>query len=74
VIQQTIVHWIHFLLALINSYLILVFRVLLLLNDERTNQADYSYLPQVGIALFLIWMIYLPARLWSYPKFVDEEL
>jgi hypothetical protein len=61
-------------IKLINSYLILVFRVLLLLNDERTNQADYSYLPQVGIALFLTWMIYLPARLWSYPKFVDEEL
>jgi uncharacterized membrane protein len=73
-IQQTIVHWIHFLLAMTNSYLILVFRVLLLLNDERTNQADYNYLPQVGIALFLTWMIYLPARLWSYPKFVDEEL
>ena len=58
IIQQTCVHWIHFLLALINTYLILAFRVLLLLNDERTNQADYSYLPKVGIALFLIWMIY----------------
>lgn len=74
IIQQTCVHWIHFLLALINTYLILVFRVLLLLNDERTNQADYSYLPKVGIALFLIWMIYLPARLWSYPNSTDEEL
>lgn len=74
IIQQTCVHWIHFLLALINTYLILVFRVLLLLNDERTNQADYSYLPNVGIALFLIWMIYLPARLWSYPNSTDEEL
>jgi uncharacterized membrane protein len=74
IIQQTCVHWLHFLLAIINSYLILSFRVLLLLNDERTNQADYSYLPKVGIALFLIWMIYLPARLWSYPNFVDEDL
>jgi uncharacterized membrane protein len=74
IIQQTCVHWIHFLLALINTYLILAFRVLLLLNDERTNQADYSYLPKVGIALFLIWMIYLPARLWSYPNSTDEEL
>jgi uncharacterized membrane protein len=74
IIQQTCVHWIHFLLALINTYLILVFRVLLLLNDERTNQADYSYLPKVGIALFLTWMIYLPARLWSYPNSTDEEL
>ena len=74
IIQQTSVHWIHFLLALINTYLILVFRVLLLLNDERTNQADYSYLPKVGIALFLTWMIYLPARLWSYPNSTDEEL
>lgn len=74
IIQQTCVHWIHFLLALINTYLILAFRVLLLLNDERTNQTDYSYLPKVGIALFLIWMIYLPARLWSYPNSTDEEL
>lgn len=74
IIQQTCVHWVHFLLALINTYLILVFRVLLLLNDERTNQADYSYLPKVGIALSLIWMIYLPARLWSYPNSTDEEL
>jgi len=74
IIQQTFVHWIHFLLALINTYLILVFRVLLLLNDERTNQADYSYLPKVGIILLLLWLIYLPVRLWSYPTFVDEEL
>lgn len=74
ILQQTCIHWIHFLLALINTYLILVFRVLLLLNDERTNQADYSYLPKVGIALFLIWMIYLPARLWSYPNSTDEKL
>ncbi len=74
IIQQTFVHWIHFLLALINTYLILVFRVLLLLNDERTNQADYSYLPKVGIILLLIWLIYLPIRLWSYPTFVDDEL
>jgi hypothetical protein len=72
-IQQIIVHWVHFLLALINTYLILVFRVLLLLNDERTNQADYSYLPKVGIVLFLVWMIYLPARLWSSSNFVDED-
>jgi hypothetical protein len=72
-IQQTCVHWIHFLLALINTYLILVFRVLLLLNDDRTVQADYSYLPKVGIALFLLWLIYLPARLWSHPTFVSDE-
>ncbi len=74
IIQQTCVHWLHLLLALINTYLILVFRVLLLLNDERTNQADYSYLPKLGIVLFLVWAIYLPIRLWTYPNFVDEEL
>lgn len=74
IIQQTCVHWLHFLLALINTYLILVFRVLLLLNDERTNQADYSYLPKVGVALFIAWLIYLPARLWIYPNYIDEEL
>ena len=74
IIQQTCVHWLHLLLALINTYLILVFRVLLLLNDERTNQADYSYLPKLGIVLILVWAIYLPIRLWTYPNFVDEEL
>ncbi len=72
-IKKTLVNWLHFLPAIINSYLIIVFRVLLLLNDQRTNQEDYTYAPKLGIVLVLIWLVYLPIRLFLSPKFTSEE-
>lgn len=71
-IKSTFTNWLHFFPALINSYLILVMRALLMLNDERTNQTDYSYLPSLGIVFLLIWLIYLPVRLITSPKFIEE--
>jgi len=66
-IKSIIINWLHFLPALINSFLILVFRVLLLLNDQRTFDADYTYIPKLGIVLLLVWLIYLPTRLFLSP-------
>jgi hypothetical protein len=47
-------------------------RALLLLNDERTYQSDYSYIPLLGIVFLLVWFIYLPVRLLASPKFIEE--
>jgi hypothetical protein len=71
-IKNTFINWLHFFPALINTYLILVMRVLLLLNDERTYQSDYSYIPMLGIVFLLVWLIYLPVRLFASPKFIEE--
>jgi len=71
-IKSTFINWLHFFPALINTYLILVIRALLMLNDERTNQTDYSYLPSLGIVFLLVWLIYLPVRLITSPKFIEE--
>lgn len=72
-IKNTLINWLHFLPALINSFLIIVFRVLLLLNDQRTYNEDYTYVPKLGIVLLLVWLIYLPIRLFLSPKFIPEE-
>lgn len=71
-IKSTFINWLHFFPAIINSYIILVLRALLMLNDERTYQTDYSYLPQLGIVFILVWLIYLPLRLFISPKFKEE--
>jgi hypothetical protein len=71
-IKSIIINWLHFLPALINSFLILVFRVLLLLNDQRTFDADYTYIPKLGIVLLLVWLIYLPTRLFLSPTHRPE--
>ena len=71
-IKNTIINWLHFLPAIINTYLILVMRALLMLNDERTYQSDYSYIPSLGVVFLLVWLIYLPIRLFTSPKFQEE--
>jgi hypothetical protein len=74
IIKSTIINWLHFLPALINTFLILAFRVFLLLNDQRTFDADYTYLPKLGIILSLVWLIYLPVRLFLSPNHSPEEV
>ena len=71
-VKNTFINWLHFFPALINTYLILVMRALLMLNDERTYQTDYSYIPRLGIVFILVWVIYVPVRLVASPKFEEE--
>jgi hypothetical protein len=71
-IKSMFINWLHFFPAIINTYLILVMRALLMLNDERTINNDYSYIPSLGIIFLLIWLIYLPIRLFASPKFKEE--
>ena len=71
-IKNTFINWLHFLPAIINTYLILVMRALLMLNDERTYLNDYSYIPSLGVVFLLLWLIYLPIRLFSSSKFKEE--
>jgi len=73
-IKNTLINWLHYLPALINTFLILVFRVLLLLNDQRTYDADYTYVPKLGIILLLLWLMYLPIRLFLSPNHTPEEV
>ena len=73
VVKKMLINWLHLFPAFINTFLILVLRTLLLLNDERTFDQDFSYVPLVGLAFFLIWLIYLPFRLLSIEKFKEEE-
>jgi len=67
-IKKICIDWLHFFPVAIHVYLILILRTLLLLNDERTRNQDFTYIPMVGICLLLLWLIYLPARLLSLPK------
>jgi hypothetical protein len=73
VIKSTLINWLHFLPALINTFLIVVFRVLLLLNDQRTYNEDYSYVPKLGIILLLLWLLYFPIRLFLSTNHKPEE-
>jgi uncharacterized membrane protein len=72
-IQNTFVHWLHFFTAVVNTYVILALRVLLMLNDERSYANDYSYLGSLGIILILAWLLYLPIRLFSLPDYSEEN-
>jgi hypothetical protein len=67
-VKKISIDWLHFFPVAIHTYLILILRTLLLLNDERTRNQDFSYIPMVGICILLLWLIYLPARLLSLPK------
>jgi uncharacterized membrane protein len=67
-VKKRCIDWLHFFPVFIHLYLILILRALLLLNDERTRNQDFTYMPTLGICLLLIWFIYLPARLFSLPK------
>jgi uncharacterized membrane protein len=65
-------NWLNFLPAIVNTFLLLILRALLALNDERTYKTDYTYLLVLGVVLLLIWIFYLPIRLlYTNPK---EEL
>lgn len=67
-IKKISIDWLHFFLVAIHIYLILILRTLLLLNDERTRNQDFTYIPMVGVCILSLWLIYLPARLLSLPK------
>ena len=73
VVKKMVINWLHLLPALINTFLILVLRTLLLLNDQRTFDQDFGYVPMIGIIFLLLWLIYLPIRLFSLNKFTEEE-
>jgi hypothetical protein len=72
-VQNIFIHWLHFFAALVNTYVILVLRVLLMLNDERSYANDYSYLSWLGVLLIVIWLLYLPIRIFSLPDYSEEN-
>lgn len=43
-IKKISIDWLHFFLVAIHIYLILILRTLLLLNDERTRNQDFTYI------------------------------
>jgi uncharacterized membrane protein len=72
-LQTAIINWLNFLPAIINTFLLLILRALLALNDERSFNTDYTYLPVLGAVLFFTWLFYLPIKLlYTKPK-IEEE-
>ena len=71
-VQSIFIHWLHFFPALVNTFVILALRVLLMLNDSRSYANDYSYLGYLGIVLVLLWLLYLPIRLFTLPIHSEE--
>ncbi|MCU0467410.1 MAG: DUF1648 domain-containing protein [Arcicella sp.] len=72
-LQTAIINWLNFLPAIINTFLLLILRALLALNDERSFNTDYTYLLVIGAVLFLAWLFYLPIKLlYTKPK-IEEE-
>jgi Protein of unknown function (DUF1648) len=70
---EVISNWLNFLPIIINTFLLLILRALLALNDERTFNTDYTYLLVLGVVLMLIWFFYLPLRLlYTSPKFFED--
>ena len=66
---EVLLNWINFLPAIVNTFLLLILRALLALNDERTFKTDYTYLLIIGTVLLLVWIFYLPIRLlYTNPK------
>lgn len=71
--KASLVNWIYFLPTLANVFTIFALKSLLTLNDERTFNTDYTYLPVVGTVAFLIWLFYFPAKLsFTQPTPVEE--
>ena len=69
---EVLLNWINFLPAIVNTFLLLILRALLALNDERTFRTDYTYLLIIGTVLLLVWIFYLPIRLlYTNPKIED---
>ncbi|MHA8051409.1 hypothetical protein V7S79_09830 [Aquirufa sp. ROCK-SH2] len=71
-VQTIFIHWLHFFPAIVNTFVILALRVLLMLNDSRSYANDYTYLGYLGIVLILLWFLYLPIRLFSLPIHKEE--
>ncbi|WP_026994269.1 hypothetical protein [Flectobacillus major] len=71
-LNAAIMNWLNLLPGAINTFLILVLRAILTLNDERSFSTDYSYLPVVGLALLIGWLFYLPIKiLYTNPVSAD---
>ncbi len=67
-IQTILSYFLNFGLVLLNLYLAYVLRVLLMVNDSRTESMDFSYLGSLGLIFFLIWIIYPFARIFFLPN------
>lgn len=73
VLRQVFLNFLHFLPAIINTYLVFVLRALLLLNDERTFAQNVGYLIPLAIVLLLLWLIYPILRLLMSGDVQEED-
>lgn len=72
-LNEALVNWLNFLPAIVNTFLLLILRALLALNDERTFNTDYTYLLIIGIVAIMIWIFYLPIKLlYTSPDVVED--
>lgn len=72
-LQLAVLNWLNLLPAIVNTFLLLLLRALLTLNDERSFKTDFSYLLIVGVVLILGWLFYLPIKLlYTSPTIVED--
>ncbi|MES2518836.1 MAG: DUF1648 domain-containing protein [Bacteroidota bacterium] len=72
-LNDAILNWLNFLPAIVNTFLLLILRALLALNDDRSFNTDYTYLLVLGVVALIIWLFYLPIKLlYTSPKIIED--
>ncbi len=67
-VRMVFAHFFNFFLVLLNAYAAYITRVLIMTNDSRTSDTDYSYLGSMALVFILIWLIYPIARIIFMPN------
>jgi Protein of unknown function (DUF1648) len=62
-LNESFTNWMNFLVILVNGMSIITLRILLLLNDDRTGDKNYSYILVVSLVLLMIWIFYFPIKI-----------
>lgn len=72
-LEAAVLNWLNFLPAIANTFLLLILRALLALNDDRSFNTDYTYLLIIGVVALLAWILYLPIKLlYTNPDILED--
>lgn len=67
-VKMVYAHFFHFFLLLLNAFAAYITRVLIMVNDSRTAQTDFSFLGSLALVFVLILLIYLVGRILILPN------
>lgn len=72
-LEAAVLNWLNFLPAIANTFLLLILRALLALNDDRSFNTDYTYLLIIGVVALMAWILYLPIKLlYTNPDILED--